>query len=42
MDIDKFKNVPTNLSNVKNKVDKLDVDELVAVPVDWHKLSSKK
>ena len=33
LDIDKFKNVPTNLSNLKNKVDKL-----VLVPVDLSKL----
>ena len=30
-------NVPTNLSNVKSKVDKLDVD-LSAVPVDLSEL----
>ena len=29
LDIDKFKNVPTNLSNLKSKVDKLYVDKLV-------------
>ena len=34
-----MKNLPTNLSNLKNKVDKLDVDKLVAVPVDLSKLS---
>ena len=34
-----LKNVPTNLSNLKNKGDKLDVDELVTLPVDWSKLS---
>ena len=34
MDIDKFKNVPTNLSNLKSKIDKLDVDKLVTVPVE--------
>ena len=38
-DIDKFKNVPTNLSVLKSKVDKLDVDKLVALPVDLSKLS---
>ena len=37
-DVDKLaiinlKNVPTNLSNLKNKGDKLDVDELVTLPV---------
>ena len=34
-----MKNVPTNVSNLKNKVDKLDVDKLVPVPVDLSKLS---
>ena len=39
MDIKKFKNVLSNLSNLKSKVVKLDVDELVPVPVDLTKLS---
>ena len=39
LDIDKLKNVPTNLSNLKIKVDKFDVDELVPVPIDLSKLS---
>ena len=34
-----MKNVPTNLKNMKSKVDKLHVDKLVAVPVDLSKLS---
>ena len=34
-----MKNVPTNLINVKSKVDKLDVDKLLTVPVDLSKLS---
>ena len=34
-----MKNVPTNLRNLKSKVDKLDVDKLVPVPVDLSKLS---
>ena len=38
LDIDKFKNLPTNLSNLNNKVDKL-VDKLVPVSVDLCKLS---
>ena len=38
-DIDRLKNVPSNLSNFKSKVDKLDVDKLVPVPVDLSKLS---
>ena len=39
MDIDKLKNEPTNLRNWKSKVDKLDVDKLVTVPVDLTKLN---
>ena len=39
LDIDKLKNVPTNLRNSKSKVDKLDVDKLVPAPVDLSKLS---
>ena len=34
-----MKNVPTNSSNLKNKLDKLGVDKLVPVPVDLSKLS---
>ena len=34
-----MKSVPTNLSNLKSKVDKLDVDKLVHVPADLSKLS---
>ena len=41
LDIDKLKNVPTNLSNWKSKADKLDVDTLVPVPVDLSKLSDE-
>ena len=33
-----MKNVPTNLSNLKSEVDKLDVDKLVPVLVDLSKL----
>ena len=39
LDIDKVKNVPTNLSNLKSKVDKLDFDKLLSVPIDLSKLS---
>ena len=39
LDIDKFKNVPSNLNNLKSKVDKLDVDKLVLDPVDLSKLN---
>ena len=34
-----MKNVPTNSSNWESKVDRLDVDKLVPVPVDLSKLS---
>ena len=37
--IDKLKNVPSNLSNLKSTWDKLDVDKLVPVPADLNKLS---
>ena len=39
LDIDKLKNIQTNLSNLKSKVNKLDVDALIPVPVDLSKLS---
>ena len=39
LDIERFKNVSSNLSNLKSKKDKLDVDKLVSVPVDLNKLS---
>ena len=39
MDIDKLKNVPTTLSNLKSKVDKSDVEKLELVSVDLSKLS---
>ena len=34
-----MKNAPTNLSHLKSKVDKLDADKLVPVPVDLSKLT---
>ena len=34
-----MKNVPTNLCNLKSKVDKLDVNKLAPFPVDLSKLS---
>ena len=34
-----MKNLPTNLSNLKSKADKLDLGKLVPVPVDLSKLS---
>ena len=39
INIDKLKNVSGNLTNLRNKVDKLDVDKLVTVPVDFSKIS---
>ena len=38
LDIDKLKNVATNLSNLKSKVDKLDDDKKVPVPGNLRKL----
>ena len=35
-----MKNVLTDLSNLKNKIDKLDIDKLAPVPVDLSKLSN--
>ena len=37
-----WKNVPTNLNNLKSKVDKLDVDKVVPVPVNLSKLKRWK
>ena len=34
-----MKNVPTNLNDSKNKVDKLDTDKLVPVPVGLSKIN---
>ena len=34
-----MKHVPSNFSDLKSKVDKLDIDKLVPVPVDLRKLS---
>ena len=34
-----MKNVPSNLSNLKSKVDKIDVDKLVSVSIDLNKVS---
>ena len=39
MDIDKFKNLPSNLINLKSKVNKLDVDKLLPVFVDLSKVN---
>ena len=35
-----MKNVPSNLSNLKSKVDKLDIGKLETAPVDLCKLSN--
>ena len=35
-----MKNVPTDLSNLKSKIDKLDIDKLAPIPVDLSKLSN--
>ena len=34
-----MKNVLTNINNLKSKVDKLDIDKLVPIPVDLSKIS---
>ena len=39
LDIDKFKNVPSNLSNLKGKVDKLEFGKLETTSIDLSKLS---
>ena len=39
LNIDKLKNVPSNLSSLKIKVDILNVDKLEPVPVDISKLN---
>ena len=39
LNMDKVKNVLSNLNNSKNKVDKLDVNKLVPTPVDLCKLT---
>ena len=39
LDIEKFKNVPANLNNLKNKVDKLDVDKVVPALIDLSALN---
>ena len=39
LNIDKLKNVATNLSKLKGRVDQLDVDKLVPALVDLNKVS---
>ena len=39
MDVDKLEKVASGLTSLKNKLDKLDVDKLVTVPVDLSKPS---
>ena len=41
LDIDKLKNIPTNLNDLKSKVHKLDIGELQTTPVDFSKLSDE-
>ena len=36
----KFKSVPSNLNNLKSKVDKLDVDKLLTVPIVLSKVKN--
>ena len=38
LDIDKLKNLPTNLDNLKSKIEKLNDDKLVPAPVDLGKI----
>ena len=40
MDIDKLKNVPSGLSSLKSKIDKLNIGKLETTPVDLSKLSN--
>ena len=39
LDIDKFKNVPYNLSNLKSKADKLDIGKLETTLFGFSKIS---
>ena len=39
LDIDKLKNVPSNLNNLKSEADKLDIEKLETTPADLSKLS---
>ena len=40
LDIDRLKNVPIGLSNLKSKTDKLGIGKLETTPVDLSKLSN--
>ena len=40
LDIDKLKKVPSNLSNLKSKVDKFDIGKLETTPVDLSKVNN--
>ena len=40
LDTDKLRSLPNNLSILKTKVDKLNIDKLVPVPADLGKLSN--
>ena len=37
LDVNKLKNVPTSLDNLKTKVDDLDIGKLKTVPIDLEK-----
>ena len=39
LQIEKLKNLPTNISNLKSKVNKLHVDQLVPIPIDLSKVT---
>ena len=39
LDIDQLKNVPNGINILKSRLDKLDADKLVLLPVDLSKLS---
>ena len=40
LDIEKLKKVPSNLSNLKSKVDKFDIGKLETTPVDLSKVNN--
>ena len=40
IEVDQLKSLPTYLSNLKSKVDQLDIDKLAPVPDDLSKLSN--
>ena len=40
LDVDKLKKVPSNLRNLKSKVDKFDIGKLETTPVDLSKVNN--